>query len=273
MTIKRTTWFQIFKYGVYTAVFFNVILFMNREFEAGAHRFSEGFTLENFMEAFTSTFDTAAWVILLLLFELETYIIPHEKMKGNLKWIFPLIRGGCYIVIVSSFIGYCNNYVWLQKFEKINIESICEVTGQSWMIELDEFKIITEKNCGQLSESDRFFKYEAKNIYTDDQLLKSTYGLAIVDILNSLAWILVVLVLEIDVWLQLKNKFVGRFFRMSKYMKNVLYSILLFAAIYWGIFGDFLEFWDAFLWIVAFVFIEMNLFDWKKETDKDVSVD
>jgi hypothetical protein len=56
-------------------------------------------------------------------------------------------------------------------------------------------------------------------------------------------------------------------------MKNVLYSILLFAAIYWGIFGDFLEFWDAFLWIVAFVFIEMNLFDWKKETDKDVSVD
>jgi hypothetical protein len=31
-------------------------------------------------------------------------------------------------------------------------------------------------------------------------------------------------------------------------------------AIYWGIDGKPIDFWDAFLWIVAFVYIERNLF-------------
>ena len=46
-------------------------------------------------------------------------------------------------------------------------------------------------------------------------------------------------------------------------MKFVLYSTLLLAAIYWGFKGGFLDFWDAFLWLVAFVFIEMNVFEWR----------
>jgi hypothetical protein len=25
------------------------------------------------------------------------------------------------------------------------------------------------------------------------------------------------------------------------------------------------DFWDAFLWLVAFVFIEMNIFQWQRE--------
>ena len=45
----------------------------------------------------------------------------------------------------------------------------------------------------------------------------------------------------------------------------VLYSILFLAAVYWGVKGDFVDFWDAFLWLVAFVFIEMNVFEWRAE--------
>ena len=48
-------------------------------------------------------------------------------------------------------------------------------------------------------------------------------------------------------------------------MKVVLYSTLLFAAVYWWIDGDFLDFWDAFLWLVAFIFIELNVFEWRAE--------
>jgi hypothetical protein len=40
----------------------------------------------------------------------------------------------------------------------------------------------------------------------------------------------------------------------------LLYTILFAAATYWGFLGDFLDFWDAFMWLVAFFFIEMNLF-------------
>jgi hypothetical protein len=45
----------------------------------------------------------------------------------------------------------------------------------------------------------------------------------------------------------------------------VLYTTLVVAAIYWGFKGDFLDFWDAALWLFAFVFIELNVFEWQQE--------
>ncbi len=44
-----------------------------------------------------------------------------------------------------------------------------------------------------------------------------------------------------------------------------LYSTLLLAAIYWGFQGDFVRFLDAFLWLVAFFCIEMNVVEWRHE--------
>jgi len=45
----------------------------------------------------------------------------------------------------------------------------------------------------------------------------------------------------------------------------VLYTTLALAAVYWGIEGEFLDFWDAALWLFAFVFIELNVFAWQQE--------
>ena len=53
--------------------------------------------------------------------------------------------------------------------------------------------------------------------------------------------------------------------KYNRFVKVSVYSVLFLAAVYWGVTGNFLEFWDAFLWIVAFVFIEMNIFEWQAE--------
>lgn len=264
MSLIKKYRFQFFKYAVYTALFFNVIFFFQEEMAASAHRFAEGFTLFEFIEAFTSTIDTAAWVVLLLLFELETYIIEDDKLKGGLLWFFHIIRAFCYCFVVYSFWGYLNNYLWVLEFEPIANLSLCEFVDQSLMITVDEFVQISAENCAEFSETE-LFQHTDKNIYTTLEHHQATTKLALVDILNSAVWILVVIVLEVDVWLQLNNRFEGRVVTISKYIKNVLYAMLLLAAIYWGISGEFLDFWDAFLWIIAFVFIEMNLFEWREK--------
>ncbi len=97
----------------------------------------------------------------------------------------------------------------------------------------------------------------------DQPGIQSLRGLAWIDVINSGVWLLVVLVLEIDVRLQEHNRLEGPALHISTFLKFVLYSTLLFAAVYWGIEGDFLDFWDAFLWLVAFVFIELNVFEWR----------
>jgi hypothetical protein len=85
-------------------------------------------------------------------------------------------------------------------------------------------------------------------------------------VINSFTWIAVVVILEVDVWLQIQGRFHGRVVTASTVIKALLYAILFAAAAYWGMLGDFLDFWDAFMWLVAFVFIEMNLFRWQAET-------
>jgi hypothetical protein len=62
------------------------------------------------------------------------------------------------------------------------------------------------------------------------------------------------------VWLQLKGKLTDRMLVTGKYVKGFFYLVLFGAAAYWGVNGDFLDFWDALLWLVAFIFIEMNVF-------------
>jgi hypothetical protein len=49
----------------------------------------------------------------------------------------------------------------------------------------------------------------------------------------------------------------------------VLYTTLIAAAIFWGFKGNFLDFWDAALWLFAFVFIELNVFEWQQEIRGD----
>jgi hypothetical protein len=100
----------------------------------------------------------------------------------------------------------------------------------------------------------------------DQRGLMDVTRLAWVDVINAGVWLLVVLLLEIDVRLQERGKFEGLALRISNLSKYALYSILLLAAVYWGIKGDFVDFWDAFLWLVAFAFIELNVFEWRKES-------
>ena len=91
-------------------------------------------------------------------------------------------------------------------------------------------------------------------------------ALAWVDVINAGVWLIVVIVLEVDVQLQDKNRFEGRALRLSNGMKVILYSVLFLAAVYWGFKGDFVDFWDAFLWLVAFFFIELNVVEWRQES-------
>ncbi len=102
----------------------------------------------------------------------------------------------------------------------------------------------------------------------DAEGLKDIRRLAWVDVINAAVWLLIVLVLEIDVRLQEHERFEGLAFRLSSAAKFVLYSVLLLAAIYWGFKGDFVDFWDAFLWLVAFVFIELNVVEWREEDNE-----
>ncbi|HNP64961.1 MAG TPA: hypothetical protein PKH39_13575 [Woeseiaceae bacterium] len=268
MTINSPKLFQFFKYVVYTLLAFNVFVFWREEFLAAVLQFPNGVEISHIIASFPATIDTAAWLVLLLMFELETYVLEDHDYSPRVTWSLQGVRVFCYGFIVYAFYGYVAKLGFIYDATPLaNVSDLCALVtdGWSYAVDLDEYVELTAANCAALSDAGAFFRFDAMPAVVDLSGLNDIRHLAWVDVINAGVWLLVVLVLEVDVRLQEKNRYEGLALRLSYATKYVLYSLLLLAAIYWGIKGDFVDFWDAFLWLVAFVFIELNVFEWRQE--------
>ena len=257
---------QWLKYLVYGLLALNSLLFLREEWLASNHMFSGAVPLLEWITAFSATIDTAAWVLLLLLFELETCQIPDEKWVPPLSTTVHVVRMVCYVFITYAFYGYLAGALEIHQYVQIGITQACEFAdgGYSMLERVDEYITLTAENCAQYSGAE-LFRLEGNHILATPERLSDVRWLAWLDVINSFTWIMVVLVLEADVRLQDRNMLRGGILVVSTSIKTVLYTTLFVAAVYWGFEGDLLDFWDAFLWLVAFVFIEMNVIQWNEE--------
>jgi hypothetical protein len=268
LSISSNRLYQLFKYAVYAFLAANVYLFYAEESAAAALQFPDGVGLDQLREAYSATIDTFAWVILLLMFELETWALDDRYFTKPVVLSLHGLRAACYVAILFAFVGYVDNMLSASDvFTVAGISDLCRLPPGDWhwALTLDEYVPITASNCASLSDAGSFVQYRTIPAIVDVTGQTEIARLAWVDVINGAVWILVVLVLEIDVRLQERNLLEGLALRVSTVVKFVLYTTLFLAAIYWGFKGGFLDFWDAFLWLVAFVFIEMNVFEWRSE--------
>ncbi|MDJ0711416.1 MAG: hypothetical protein QNJ14_13560 [Woeseiaceae bacterium] len=268
MTIGSSRLYQFFKYGVYAALTLNIFLFYAEESAAAALQYPQGIDLENFREAFSATVDTFAWVLLLLMFELETHLLDERHFTPTVTVSLRAVRALGYAAIVMAFVGYIDDMVFVSNTVPLEgISSLCQLPpGEwSWPYTFGEYLLITEANCATLSGADNFLRYPDLPLVIDAAGNTEIVRLAWADIINSAAWILIVVILEIDVWLQEHHRYEGVALHASNALKFVLYSTLLLVAIYWTFKGDLLDTWDAYMWLVAFVFIELNVLEWRQE--------
>ena len=253
------------KYLIYGLLTVNVGLFLQEEMLSAQHALDSGSNLSSLIQLFSATLDTAAWVILLLLFELETAVIPDEKLVGKTKWLIHGVRFLCGAAIVSACLGYIGEWeVFLVSAPAP--ANPCELVDGRWsvLLDFDDFTPLTPENCLALG-NDALQATGLSYVLATPAAFQSAYDLALVDVVNASAWILVVILLEIEVRLQLRGGVPGQFQWLMNGFKVVLYTTLALAAVYWGFEGEFLDFWDAALWLFAFVFIELNVFAWQQE--------
>jgi hypothetical protein len=262
MQVDRHKLFPVFKYTIYALLTLNVYLFFAEEWAAAAHRFADGIAVADVIEGFAASIDTAAWVVLLLMFELETSVIPERRLTGPTKALMHGLRALCYAVIIYAFYGYLSKLLFLYGATPLpDVTDLCGLVASQWAytVDLDEYVLLTVSNCGAFSDAASFFRLPGLDAAVSPEDLTDIRRLAWVDVINSGVWLLVVALLEFDVRLQEKDLLAGAVRTFSNAAKYVLYSILLLAAVYWGVAGDFVDFWDAFLWLVAFFFIELNV--------------
>ncbi len=259
--------FRAIKYATYLALSVNVYLFFEEELVASNVSQLNALSVTAMAQLFSATLDTAAWLVLLLLFELETAILPDEKLVGANRWLIHGLRMVCGLAIVSAFFGYVGE--WQVFFEASSIPAPpCTLADNGWTLltGFDEFVPLDASSCGAIG-TDALQVTALEQVVASPQNFTDAYNLAMVDVINAGAWILVVLILEIEVRQQLQGGLPERLQWAFNLCKAFVYVTLALAAVYWGFEGDFLDFWDAALWLFAFVFIEMNVFEWQRELD------
>jgi hypothetical protein len=262
--------FTAVKYLTYALLLLNVYLFLVDELGSLEYTFSGAMTVAEFMQGFAATIDTGAWVILLLLFELETSILDDAKIHGALKLFLHGIRGLCYVAIVYAFSGYCSELITLYQTTPMPAAwDPCEGLTRPWflLLGLDEYAPITAQNCAGVGA--HAMRLDGYSIVALPEVLRPVRWLAWTDVINAGAWILVVVVLEIEVRLQLRGRLTDHWMRSTVFVKYAIYATLFAAAVYWWFEGTFLDFWDACLWLFAFIFIELNVFNWQQETQAE----
>ena len=268
MTLNAYRSYQLFKFAIYALLASNIAWFLSIEWAASAHRFGDGLEISELIDAFASTIDTAAWVVLLLMFEVETHLLDEKHFTRRVTVSLHILRACCYGFIVYAFSGYVTRLLFVYSAEMLtDTEYLCTFADAQWsyMQTLDKYIALTADNCAQLGQAGGVFQLAGQDLLVGQVDLLETLRLAWVDVINSGVWLGVVSILEMDVRLQEKGRLQGAVLRVSTGLKLVFYATLFCAAVYWGIKGTFVEFWDAFLWLVAFFFIEMNVVEWRQE--------
>jgi hypothetical protein len=261
--------YPIFKYTVYTLLIGNVVLFLAEDLAASQVVFREGVIWPRFIEAYAQTMDTAAWVVLLLLFELETAVLSDETLRSGWATVMSATRFLCYAVVFYSAYGYFESLGFITRTVPLEVADVCSLVdaGYAYVESLNEYPALAVESCRNLSGHDLIQIAGTKIVGSHDQLERARL-LALADCVNSIDWICVVIVLEVEVFLQLRGLMTAWLTRIGLAIKSVLYAVLFAVAAYWGLDGSLLDFWDAALWLVAFIFIEMNFFEWQSETAK-----
>ena len=249
----------------------NIYWFWREEYLAAIVQFPDGVTLATLIDGYAATIDTVAWVVLLLMFELETYVFEDHQFTPLVAGTLHGVRILCYTFIVYAFYGYIVNLTFLLQASQLSgVSDLCTLVSDGWSyaIDIDEYTQIAASNCTTFSNAGTFLRLDGILAVVDADGFNAIKNLAWIDVINSAVWLLVVVILEIDVWLQERNRLEGAALRISNSLKVVFYGSLLFTATFWGVKGDFVDFWDAFLWLVAFVFIELNVFEWRQEVSE-----
>lgn len=263
---------QTIKWVVYALVIVNFGFYIRNDWVIAGHTLYAGSSLLEISRAFATTIDESAWIILLLLFELETYLLSDDPLSRAKTLLMQGIRLVCYISLAHTLYAYGVYLTEIYAAVPVDgVTNLCQLVGKdlSYAYNL-VYSEIDSSNCASLSTANQFFYVDPPTFFIveDSAGLVIEKQLAWIDMFEAIIWLLILLSIEVAVWLQDRNIGEGLIFKGLSITKWCLYSFLWAAAGYWIFRGHYMFAWDEFVWIAGFVAIEMNIVEWRNEINE-----
>ena len=264
------------KWFVYGWLFINFLQYVQDDILAYNSSLAADASLADIILTFRTTIDTAAWLVLIVVFELETHTLPDAAFTRWLDRVFTAIKGLCYTCIAYAAYGYFADTLDLYDLIPLgHIDDLCSVAGQGLFLQLDaaDYSEISLAGCSALNAGSEFFQIRGQTSIVSANELDSIRTMGWLDFGNAIVWIVVVILIDVEVHLQNADKFGSKRLSYARLFKMLGYGFLIGACLMWFFYGYALYTWDAFLWIFGFWAIELNLAEWEQERLKELSVE
>ena len=263
---------QTLKLVIYVLLLINFVLYIIDDIRIASYTLQEDASFLDWTQSFATTIDESAWLILLFLFELETYMLSDEAWSKSLFTRFMyFVRALCYLFLMHSVYAFSVIYYDLMNVQQLqNITNLCELVPLDMTFVRNlSYTTIDSLNCHELSNQSVFYFTEPNLVVSDMSGLQLERNLALVDLLEILVWLLILFTIEAMVWLQDRAITQGKLISLIKVSKYFLYGMLWSMAAYWTYLGHYYFAWDEAVWIIGFISIEMNVSQWKEEIERE----
>lgn len=258
-------WRQRFKWTVYALLLFDFILYFIQDADSADFTLNAQSGLAKYARAYVTSIDLAAWFALIILFELETYVLIGRPWTSATKWTVHGIRLVCYLTILHTSFSYdCA----VREFQNPRLlpaaADLCAYTEGDWsFLRNREYIELDAGNCADMGRGPEFFAIGGDAVITDRAGLREGLILAWTDFVESVAWLIIVFITELVVRLKHSALRSGAAVTLAGQFKVFLYVLILAIAFYWGSKQQYLYFWDELIWVFGFLIIDRNIRDWQ----------
>jgi hypothetical protein len=273
LTVDKAYAFWFFKVVIFWVLMINLVYYLYEDVTAFLY-LAPGASIFEVLEAFAVSIDYVAWMVLIVLFEMETNALAKDRLTEKRRRVLTGLTAACYLVLVYAAYGYGVGLVDSYNYEPIESKPACYFANTNYAyISLQARPIeLTHKNCSEFAGKE-IFQAPSDNIIATEVNLVALQKLSWVDVFNASAWLLVVLLFQVEVSLERANKLTRRRLVTVMVWKGASYLVLLVCAIYWTVFSAFIDSWDAWLWLLAFILIDLNMLGLDETQNQRASVD
>lgn len=262
---------QTLKWVVYTLLLVNFGFYIYEDWDRAIHSLTAEATAARWAAEFATSIDEAGWFILLLMFEIETYVVEDEDWQGWLSRSVHGVRLLCFAMLAHTVYAYGATVVEYAPTRPVeNAARLCDIADRdvSFVYNLD-YEVVSASNCAELTDADELFWLGNNPVVTNAEGLELERRLAVADLVEAVAWLLIVLAIEVVVRMQGRGITDSVLVTVANGLKTGLYGLLIVIAAWWGTLSHWLYVWDEFLWIAGFAAIEMNVSEWRRELKLD----
>ena len=263
------------KAALYALLLANFGYYLFEDWSRTSFSLTDAASFYDWVREFNTSLDEVAWFTLLLIFELETYVLDESGWSP----------GVARIVLATKLIAFClighTLYVNFTALTEIlgpvsasAGSDLCDLadTGQSWLFNLD-YTLITSEMCDVLPKAPQYWEIPGEPVVTSSAGLDLARRLAWCDFMETAAWLSLGASMETAIRITDRRVTSGYAVTALGWLKFGLYALILALGIYWAYCGHWVYLWDELLWIFGFAFLEVNLDGWREEIDNEVADD